>query len=81
MYTNKIQSNNRQCYYAICNKTDSSRLKEACFFFVLIDSSNQLNEKLVPLIIRYFHTEKVMMVMLLELVNLSDETSDLLLMC
>jgi hypothetical protein len=33
----------------------------------------------VPLIVRYFHTEKVMTGKVLELVNLDGETADLLL--
>jgi hypothetical protein len=45
----------------------------------LTDSSDHLDEKLAPLIVRYFHTEKGVMVEVLELVNLGSETSDLLL--
>jgi hypothetical protein len=45
----------------------------------MIDSSNHLYKKLVPLIVRYFHAEKGVMVKVLELVNLGGETSDLLL--
>jgi hypothetical protein len=44
----------------------------------LIDSSTQQDEQLVPLIVRYFHAEKVVNVMVPELVNLGGETSDLL---
>jgi hypothetical protein len=73
-----MQSNN-QCYYTICNKTDSLRAKEACFIAVLTDSCNHLDEKLVTLAVRYFHAEKGVMVKVLELVNLGVETSDLLL--
>jgi hypothetical protein len=45
----------------------------------LIDSPNHLDEKLVPLIDRYFHAEKCVVVKVLELVNLGGETSALLL--
>jgi hypothetical protein len=45
----------------------------------LIDSSNHLAEKLVPLIVKYFHAVKGVMVKVLVLVNLGGETSDLLL--
>jgi hypothetical protein len=34
-------------------------LKEARFISVLTESSNRLDEKLVPLIVSYFHAEKV----------------------
>jgi hypothetical protein len=42
------------------------------------DSSKHLDEKLVPLIVRYFHAEKGVMVKVLELVNFYGEISDLL---
>jgi hypothetical protein len=58
MFTNKMQSNDHQCYCTICNKQILQELKEARFVSVLIDSSNHLEEKLVPLIVRYFHAEK-----------------------
>jgi hypothetical protein len=54
-------------------------LKEAHFISVLIESSNHLDKKLVPLIVRYFHAEKDVMVKVLELINLGGETSGLLL--
>jgi hypothetical protein len=65
---------------AFATKQVLQELKEARFISVLIDSSNHLEEKLVPLIVRYFHARKVVMVRMLELVNLGDETSDLLLL-
>jgi hypothetical protein len=54
-------------------------LKESCFILCMIDSPNHMEEKLVPLIFRYFQLEKVVMVKELELVNLVGETSSLLL--
>jgi hypothetical protein len=54
-------------------------LKEVRFISVLIDSSNHLDEKLVPLIVRHFHAEKVVMVRMLDLVTLGGGTSYLLL--
>jgi hypothetical protein len=58
MFTNKMQSNDHHCYCAICDKTNSSRAKRSSFRSVLIASSNHLDEKLVPLIVRHFHAEK-----------------------
>jgi uncharacterized UPF0160 family protein len=46
-------------------------LKEARFISVLIDSSNHLDKKLKPLVVRYYHAEK-------SVVNLGGETSELL---
>jgi hypothetical protein len=68
MFTNKIQNNNHQCHKV------SSRAEVAHFISLSIDSSNHLDEKIVPLIVRYFHTEKDVMVKGLELVNLGGET-------
>jgi hypothetical protein len=47
-------------------------LKEAHFISVLIDSSTHLDEKLMTLAVRYFHTDICAMVKVLELVNLDD---------
>jgi hypothetical protein len=81
MLTNRMQSSNHQCYCVIWKKKKTSlqELKEAPFISVLIDSSNHLDEELVPLIVKYFHAERGMMFKVLELVYLGGETSDLLL--
>jgi hypothetical protein len=60
-------------------KNSLQELKEARFISVLIDSSNHVDKKLVPLIVKYFHAERGMMFTVLELVYLGGETSDLLL--
>jgi hypothetical protein len=57
-------------------KQIDEELKEARFISVIIDSSNHLDKKLVPLVVRYYHAEKGVKV--LELVNLGGETSELL---
>jgi hypothetical protein len=51
------------------------KLKEVHFISVLVDSSNHLAEKLVPLVVRYLHAEKGVIVKMLELVNLDGETN------
>jgi hypothetical protein len=61
---------------AIITKQIDEELKEARFISVLIESSNHLHKKLVPLVVRYYHAEKGVKV--LELVNLGGETSELL---
>jgi hypothetical protein len=43
--------------------------KEACFIWVMADSSSYLNMKLAPLLIRYYHPEKHIMVKASELVS------------
>jgi hypothetical protein len=86
LFSDKFTCSQTKCRALITNviapfatKQILQELKEARFISVLIDSSNHLDEKLVSLIFRYFHAEKVVMVKVLEIVNLGDETSYLLL--
>ncbi|KAJ4443295.1 hypothetical protein ANN_04963, partial [Periplaneta americana] len=39
--------------------SSTEELKEPHFISVLIDSSNHLDNKLVPLVVKYYHPEKV----------------------
>jgi transcription initiation factor IIE alpha subunit len=88
LFNDKFTYSRTKCRAIITNvialfatKQILQELKEDRFISVLIDSSNHLDETLVPLIVRYFHTEKGVMVEVLELVNFGGETSDLLLSC
>jgi hypothetical protein len=69
LFNDKFTCSQRKCRAIIASviapfatKHILQELKEDCFISVLIDSSNHLNEKLVPLIVRYFHAEKGVMV-------------------
>jgi hypothetical protein len=85
LFNDKFTCSQTKCREIITNviapfatKQDLQKLKQAHFISVLIDTSNHLDKKLVPLIVRYFHAEKGVMVKVLEL-NFGSETSDLLL--
>jgi hypothetical protein len=83
IFKDKFRCSQTKCKAIITNvfapfttKQIDEELKEARFISVLIDSSNHLDKKLVPLVVRYYHAEKCVKV--LELVNLGGETSELL---
>jgi hypothetical protein len=85
LFNDKFRCLQTKCKAIIINviapfvtKQIDEELKEARFISVLIDSSNHLDKKLVPLAMRYYHAEKGVKVMVLELVNLGGETSELL---
>jgi hypothetical protein len=82
LFNNKFRCSQTKCKAIITNviapvvtKQTDEELKEAHFISVLIDSSNHLEKKLVTLVVRYYHAEKGVV---LELVNLGGETSELL---
>lgn len=63
-------------------KEDQSRLNNALqkinFFSVMVDSFNHREIKVVPLLVRYFDSDMGIQVKLLELKDLSEESSEIL---
>jgi hypothetical protein len=77
LFNDKFTCSQTKCRAIITNVTAPfatkqvlQELKETRYISVFIDSSNHHDEKLMSLIVRYFHIEKGVMVKVLELVNL-----------
>lgn len=51
-------------------------LKEAQFISVMVDSSSHANFKLVPLMVRFYHPDKGIVVRVLEIVNFGTENAE-----
>jgi hypothetical protein len=73
LFSDECTCSQTKCRAIITNVTDPfaakqilQELKEARF---MIDSSNHLDEELVPLTVTYFHSEKGVMVKVLEFVT------------
>lgn len=76
MLLEKTKAIIRKCMAQFATKQVLNDMKWACFSSVMTDSSNYLNLRLVPLLIRCYHTEEGVIVKAFNLVSLGGETSD-----